>query len=88
MPQIPLDLKAELTVCDCQFTPYEDNFIDGESWHYLRKCVHCGEEWYSLHCPHDGFQGYCPNCKERAQQVEETAFVLNGVRYENEPEAA
>lgn len=66
MKQIPLDDRdLEFTVCTCEFTPYnaEDNPEDEESWHYLRRCKNCGCIWYSLHCPHDGHQHPCPECR-------------------------
>jgi len=51
-------------MCNCEFTPYpegDDDFGE-ESWHYLRTCIFCGEQWFSLHCPHDGVQHPCKSC--------------------------
>ena len=59
-------------MCECEFTPYDDEPGE-ESCHYLRKCAHCGGEWWGLHCPHDGYQNPCPKC---------------GIRPETEPEEA
>lgn len=40
--------------------------LDGDpSWHYRRTCERCGEIWYGLHCPHDGYQRRCPACGVR-----------------------
>ncbi len=50
--------------CDCEFDKYEDE-PDEEPLHYLRTCIYCGEEWYSLHCPHSGYQNPCPECNTR-----------------------
>lgn len=48
----------------CSFDEYEqcDSEYGEESWHYKRTCLHCGEQWYGLHCPHDGRQNPCPGC--------------------------
>lgn len=35
------------------------------SWHYTRTCQWCMTVWGGLHCPHDGFQHECPNCRRR-----------------------
>lgn len=54
--------------CDCEFDPYDPPDPDDpheESWHYQRTCEHCGEIWYGLHCPHDGYQRRCPGCGVR-----------------------
>ena len=69
----PLDLKVNLNVCDCEFTPYPDDDPDRdeESWHFLRKCQKCGWEWYGLHCPHDGYQNPCPNCGQSPIPISE-----------------
>jgi hypothetical protein len=47
--------------CDCEFTPDPDE-PDEESVHYRRTCPACGEKWWGLHCPHDGYQNPCPHC--------------------------
>lgn len=31
--------------------------------HYHRTCQRCGKNWWGLHCPHDGYQNPCPECK-------------------------
>ena len=49
--------------CNCEFDPYIDS--DEESYHFLRTCLFCKKNWYSLHCIHDGVQGNCPHCKKR-----------------------
>ena len=53
--------------CACEFDPYEldDGTTDAEdSWHYRRTCGGCGfSDWWSLHCPHDGIQNPCPECR-------------------------
>lgn len=68
--ETPLDDFVVLSLdCDCEFTPY-DNDPDEDSWHYKRRCYHCGETWYSLHCPHDGFQNPCPACGGRTPPKE------------------
>lgn len=56
--------------CVCEFTPYRDSHE--ESWHFLRRCAHCGGTWYSLHCPHDGNQRPCPHCEGRNTPVSST----------------
>lgn len=53
-------------MCDCTFDPYDPaDYEPGEaieeSWHYRRTCPICGAVWWSLHCPHDGYQRPCPN---------------------------
>ena len=58
-------------MCDCEFSPYTDGDTE-ESWHYLRTCLHCGYEWYGLHCPHDGIQNPCPCCGTVPEVVEDT----------------
>ena len=67
----PLDLKPQLAICDCEFTPYADGDPE-ESWHYLRQCLFCGHRWYGLHCPHDGYQNPCGKCGQRPVPVTET----------------
>ena len=52
-------------VCTCEFDQYDDS--DEESWHYKRTCAYCGNEWYGLHCKHDGYQNPCPQCKKRPE---------------------
>lgn len=37
-----------------------DDFV-----YYQRECQYCGQAWQSLHCPHDGVQKGCPNCKRK-----------------------
>lgn len=68
MKEIPLDdTMLDPDDCNCEFTPYEDS--SEESWHYLRICNNCKKTWYSLHCPHDGNQSFCPECGTRATQA-------------------
>lgn len=31
-------------------------------YHHQLVCQFCGETWWGLHCPHDGYQNPCPNC--------------------------
>lgn len=67
MTSLPLDLKSDPGLCDCEFTPYDPaDYEPGEeieeSWHYLRECPTCGRRWWGLHCPHDGVQNPCPEC--------------------------
>lgn len=52
----------------CDFTPYADS--DEESWHYQRTCLHCGYQWYGLHCPHDNCQNACWQCGARPDPVQ------------------
>jgi len=60
-------------MCDCEFTPYPENDEDygKESWHFLRTCKFCGNKWWGLHCPHDGYQNPCPECGRRPVPIEE-----------------
>ena len=51
--------------CNCEFTPYPSDHDEEESWHFLRRCQHCGNTWYGLHCPHDGYQNPCGKCGAR-----------------------
>lgn len=55
--------------CECEFTP-DPNDPD-DDWHFLRRCLHCGETWWGLHCPHDGYQNPCPKCGVRPTTVRE-----------------
>jgi hypothetical protein len=48
-------------MCECVFSPYKDEPQE-ESWHFLRKCEYCENEWYGTHCPHDGYQNPCLSC--------------------------
>lgn len=71
---MPIDWRDDLTAdCRCEFTPYaaesQAEDPDEQPDHYLRACASCGAAWYSLHCPHDGFQGKCPECQARATRV-------------------
>jgi hypothetical protein len=50
--------------CNCEFSPYDDE-PEEESWHFRRRCKHCGHVWYGLHCPHDRIQNPCPSCGTR-----------------------
>jgi hypothetical protein len=59
--ECPLDRKASLDVCDCEFT-HDPDEPEEESVDYLRECLRCSSRWYSLHCPHDGHQDACPRC--------------------------
>lgn len=54
-------------MCECKFDPYIPP--DEESCHYYRTCEYCGESWWGLHCPHDGYQNPCPHCKKRPTTV-------------------
>ncbi len=61
--------------CDCEFDadpsdPDEDTAE--KAWHFLRTCSHCGNQWYGLHCPHDGVQNPCPMCRVIPDPVDET----------------
>lgn len=49
--------------CNCEFDVDPDDPED--DWHYRRTCTSCGKQWWSLHCPHDGYQNPCPACKTR-----------------------
>jgi hypothetical protein len=57
-------------MCDCEFAPYDDE-PDEPSWHFKRVCVACGQSWYGLHCPHDGYQNPCPHCGTRPEPIAE-----------------
>lgn len=61
-------------MCDCKFDFYDDE-PDEESTHYKRTCQNCNEQWYSLHCPHDGYQNPCPHCGVRQVPVLENVKV-------------
>lgn len=37
--------------------------------HYFRTCWSCGNTWWGLHCPHDGYQNPCPECGEKPEQA-------------------
>lgn len=65
------DLVKPGDECQCEFQPYDEPDPDGESWHYKRKCRHCGFIWWGLHCPHDGYQNPCPKCKKLPTPVPE-----------------
>lgn len=55
-------------VCDCKFTP-DPNDPDDE-WHYRRTCPNCGfDDWWTLHCEHDGYQNRCPECRVRPTPI-------------------
>ena len=56
-------------MCECEFDPYEDS--DEESVHYLRTCTFCGQQWFSLHCPHDRYQNPCLVCGKDPMPVAE-----------------
>ena len=58
-------------MCDCKFTPYPEGDEDfgEESIHYLRTCEFCSYRWWSLHCPHDGYQNSCPQCERHPTVV-------------------
>ena len=45
----------------CDFDPYPDD-PNEESFHFLRACIHCGAEFWSLHCACDGHTKTCPSC--------------------------
>lgn len=74
-----LDETADPSVCDCEFTPYEDleEGEEEEPWHYLRRCAACGNKWYSLHCPHDGYQNCCPECGTRLRSWRKEVGATN-----------
>lgn len=48
----------------------EDALLDA-STHYERVCTNCGQVWWGLHCPHDGYQNPCPNCDKKPTSVQE-----------------
>ena len=51
--------------CECEFSPIPGDSEEGTpetAWHYFRTCSHCSEQWYGVHCPHDGIQNPCPKC--------------------------
>ncbi len=52
--------ETEISECRCEFDQDPDD--PEPSWHYHRICLHCGHEWWGLHCPHDGYQNPCPGC--------------------------
>lgn len=31
-------------------------------FHHQLVCRFCGNTWWGLHCPHDGYQNPCPGC--------------------------
>jgi hypothetical protein len=37
--------------------------------HFHRTCQNCGKNWWGLHCPHDGYQNPCPECKTKPTAV-------------------
>lgn len=68
MPNDALPENSVVEECVCEFDPYEDGDTE-ESYHYKRTCASCGEVWYGLHCPHDGYQNPCPKCGTRPEPV-------------------
>jgi hypothetical protein len=86
-------VTAEPDDCDCEFDPYppDDPDANEESYHYLRTCGGCGRQWYSLHCPHDGYQNPCSECGWRLPGTkwpfEEFSQVLSGGVFYPVPEA-
>lgn len=59
---IPIDdLVKPGEECRCEFQPFDDGDPE-ESYHFKRKCRHCGHVWWGLHCPHDGSQNPCGQC--------------------------
>lgn len=57
--------------CACEPDPWppDDPDFGEEATHWWRTCEWCGTEWWSLHCPHDGAQGRCPECRKRPTWV-------------------
>lgn len=53
--------------CDCKFDVDPEDPED--DCHYLRTCLACGEKWYGLHCPHDGYQNRCPKCGHKPEPI-------------------
>ena len=74
-------------MCNCEFTPYpeDDSDFGEESWHYLRKCLWCGNEWWGLHCPHDGAQNPCPSCHRYPIPIPDLEEPGNTWRWEAAP---
>lgn len=68
---IPLEDKGSLYVCDCfeEHSDGDDGAVAPDN--VLRQCQYCEEEFWSLHCLHDGIQSYCPKCGIRALQLPE-----------------
>jgi hypothetical protein len=66
-----------IEICECEFDSYpkSDGDFGEESVHFLRKCLFCGDQWWGLHCRHDGYQNLCPNCGQRPVTVQETAHL-------------
>lgn len=60
--------------CDCEFDPYDDEDAGTESFHFRRMCLHCGHQWWGLHCPHDGVQNPCPACRVRPTPIHLTVM--------------
>jgi hypothetical protein len=74
--RVPIDRKPRPEICDCEFTPYSPSDYEPgqeieESWHYLRECQECSDQWWGLHCPHDGWQNCCPRCGARPVTIED-----------------
>lgn len=73
VPPLPQDRTHAHGECHCPFTPFFWGSDDPptmiamdlteDSWHHLRECQACGKWWWGLHCPHDGYQNPCPDCK-------------------------
>lgn len=55
--------------------------LDNHSTHYEKVCTNCGECWFGLHCPHDGYQNPCPKCKTTPKQVEFGDCECRGVTF-------
>ncbi len=66
-------------MCDCEFDPYDEEYYfdkgDNESTHYLRTCEYCSNQWYGLHCLHDGYQNPCPKCDKRPTVIDELQTI-------------
>ncbi len=58
-------LKEKIFLSEKELKAEAIELIEDEVYYY-RCCHKCGRVWQSLHCPHDGVQGTCPDCNTRA----------------------
>lgn len=69
-PVQPIDDTLVPGQCNCEFVRAPDDPPDDEPWLFLRRCQFCNKTWYGLHCPHDGMQNVCPNCRVKPKRVD------------------
>jgi len=62
-------IKALITTHSNQVQRELLDRLEEERMYNQRTCLGCGYNWWGLHCPHDGYQNPCPNCKLTPKQV-------------------